>query len=560
MKNLIKHQYGLILLLLATLASQSQAANFDVLDQPTSQFGDLEQVSPESTGSASILNSLQQSELDSKKDRYFAVLDLLKQNKLDEAASKIKTLLQQSPQESQFYNLQALLATLQKNSQAARQNYQKALELDKNNLAAHLGLAKLALDTGDLAKAKQHAQQALSINNQLTSAYLILADVAYKQKNFTEAEQILQDGYNKVKGNLNQEMDIINTLGRYYVMQKQSAKLLALAETVVKGHPQATKALVILAGAQIANNKNEAAEQTLRQIIVKDSQDLNSRLLLVKLLSNKPGQEVEVLRLLDETAKIDTNNPQADIYKAAYLIKLKRYEEALVVAAKVEAKLPKLAIGKLLKGDVFLANQQWDKAINEYQQVYKIEPNINVLFKIADIMQAQGKGNEAATLLETEAVKSDNNLPLHFKLATLYQQQNNVVKAQSHYEAILGQQADNALALNNLAWLYWQQNNPKSLALAQKAHTLAPDVAAITDTYGYILLKQGQTKEAIAMLEQATTAAPQDNDMQFHLAEAWLASDEKDKAISILETIVASRQQFQEKAAAEKLLAGLKSQ
>ncbi|WP_394754022.1 tetratricopeptide repeat protein [Crenothrix sp.] len=559
-KNKLSNNFALVMLGLLSSSSLSFAANFDALEQSQSSFDSLEQSLPENAaGKPSILNSLQQSEVDSKKDRYFAVLNLLKQNKLNEASTKIDALLKQSPNESQFHNLQALLEMLKKNPAGAQQSYQKAVDLDKSNLAAQLGLAKLALDAGELNKAKDYADKVLAVNNKLASVYLMLANIAYKQKNTAEVERILQDGHEKVKGNLDQEIELVNTLGRLYVLQKQPEKLLVLVDDMVKRHNGDTRALSVLAGAQIVNTQTDLAEQTLKQIIKQNKSDINHRLLLIKVISEKPEKEKEVLQILEETSKIDANNPQADVYKAAYFIKLKRNPEALAVAENIEKKFPKLAIGKLLKGDVFLSDKQWDKAVEQYQKVYKIEPNTQVLFKIADILQSQNKLPEAITLLDAESIKDNANPAIHFKLATLYQQQNNLSQAQLHYEAILNQQADNPLALNNLAWLYSQQNNPKSLELAKKAYALAPDAPAINDTYGYVLLKQGQTKEALNILEKATVAAPKDNDMQFHLAQAHVANDGKQKAIEILENITKSEQDFSEKSAAQKLLGQLKA-
>lgn len=552
---------SLAIISLLNISSYVNAANFDTLGSATqNSFDSMEQAAStqNNTSSSSILNSFQQSEADNKKDHYFVALDLLRHNKINEAQSKITDLLKKFPNEAQFYNLQALLETLRKDNVAAQENYQKSIAIDKNNTAAHLGLAKLVLDGGDLNAAKDYADKALLINDKLTGAYLILADIAYKQKNTTDAEKILRSGYEKIKGDIEQEVQLINTLGKFYVVQKQPEKLLSLAEDMVKRHKN-NQALALLASAQIANTQYDLAEQTLTQIIKKDSQDITHRLLLAKLFSNKAGKEQETLQLLDETVKIDAHNPQAAVYKTAYFIKLKRSPEALALAGSIEKQFPALAIGKLLKGDVYLADKQLDKAIEHFSQAYKIEANTSVLFKIADIMQAQGKVTEAIVLLNTESAKDNKNNALHFKLATLYQQQNNMSQAQLHYETILNQQADNALVLNNLAWLYEQQNNPKALELAKKAYALAPDTPAIADTYGYILLKQGQLKEALVQLEKASSAAPKDNDIQYHLAEAYAVNDNTHKAIDILETIVKAEPDFSEKSHAETLLTKLKA-
>ena len=118
-------------------------------------------------------------------------------------------------------------------------------------------------------------------------------------------------------------------------------------------------------------------------------------------------------------------------------------------------------LGKLLKGDVYLADKKLDKATDMYQQAYKIQPNDKVLFTLADLLYAQGKQTDAIKLLNNALEKNSKNGAIHFKLATVYQQQNDNKQAEAHYNAILTEQPDNVLALNNLAFLYSQQNDPR---------------------------------------------------------------------------------------------------
>jgi predicted Zn-dependent protease len=114
------------------------------------------------------------------------------------------------------------------------------------------------------------------------------------------------------------------------------------------------------------------------------------------------------------------------------------------------------------------------------------------------------------------------------------------------------------LVLNNLAWIYSLENSPKAIEFAQKAYKLSPESAAIADTYGYILIKQAQQEEGLKLLEKAATLAPKMDDIQFHLAEAYVANDQQAKAIEILERITSSGQNFSEKKSAVDLLTKLK--
>jgi tetratricopeptide (TPR) repeat protein len=231
----------------------------------------------------------------------------------------------------------------------------------------------------------------------------------------------------------------------------------------------------------------------------------------------------------------------------------------LELANKCETSLPKSALGKLIKGEVYLNEQKWDKALENYQQAYEMEPFDRTLFIIVDLLIAQKNQSEAITYLNKALEKSPRNNLFHFKLATIYQSLNDNSQAENHYQTILNEQPDNVLALNNLALLYSQQNNPQAMELAKKAYTLAPSSAEVADTYGYILFKQGQLTEALSLLEKAVSLQPNKNIIQFHLAKAYVANDNNSKAIEILENITKAEQRFSEKNAALDLLNELKA-
>ncbi len=557
-------KYRLNAIAISLLASSSlvMAANYESLDRQQDNFNSLDQIAPQTAQpghSTSALESFQQAEKSNKKANYLEVLNLIKQNKLEEAQNKVSSLLKQNPNEADYYNLKALLETLKKDTAAAQQSYEKAMSLDPNNILARLGSAKLSLENGQLDKAKEYANKALAINDKTINAYLLLADVAYKQKDNAEVEKLLLTAQEKVKGDIKAEIEVIKSLGKFYGVQKQPEKILVIAEDLDKRYPNNSMALNLLAQAQIVNDKKPLAEQTLLKLIDQDKQDVGNRLLLARLLSEHPDKDKETLALLDEAALIKPDNPEALIFKTAYLIKLKRNQEALELANKIDKQFPKLILGKLLKGDVYLADKQLDKATDMYQQAYKVQPNNRVLFTLADLMSAQKKQPEAIKLLNDALEKNKKNVDIHFKLATVYQQQNDIKQAEAHYNAMLTEQPGNVLALNNLAFIYSQQNDPRALELAKKAYEKAPESAAILDTYGYILIKQGQAKEGLPILEKAAALAPKANDIQFHLAEAYVANDNTQKAMAILEPIIKAEQDFSEKKAAVSLLDKLKA-
>ena len=169
----------------------------------------------------------------------------------------------------------------------------------------------------------------------------------------------------------------------------------------------------------------------------------------------------------------------------------------------------------------------------------------------------QKKPADAIKLLNNALEKTPKDLVIHFKLATIYQQQNDSAQAEAHYDAMLIEQSDNILALNNLAIIYAQKNDPRALDLAKRAYDKAPESPAILDTYGHMLLKQNQASESLKLLEKAAVLAPKQNDIQLHLAEAYVSNNNSTKAIAILEPLVNSDVEFSEKKTAISLLESL---
>ena len=557
-----KIQLTAIAIGLLSSSSLVMASTYNPMEHSQHNFSALGQLNPnvDDQGKAkSIVESLQQSELSSKKAHYFEILDLLKQNKLEDAGNKIADFLKKHPDQADYYNLQALLETLKKDPVAAKKNYEKAIRLEPKNTLALLGSAKLSLDEDQLDKAYDFANKAIAINDKNVNAYLMLADIAYKQKNTSEAEKLLLTAKDNASDDIKVEIEVIKGLGKFYGLQKQPEKILSLCDDLVRRYPNNPIAFDLLAQAQLFNNQKSLAEQSLQKVIALDKQNIGSRLLLARLLSEHPDKDKETLALLEETAQIAPDKPEALVFKTAYLIKNQRYSEALALAHKIDQLFPKLVLGKLLTGDTYLAQKQYEKANEQYQLAYKSQPSERILLTISDLLIAQNKPTDAIKLLSDALEKAPKDLVIHFKLANIYQQQNDAKQAETHYDAILTEQSDNVIALNNLAIIYAQQNDPRALDLAKRAYEKAPESAAILDTYGHMLLKQNQASVGLTILEKAASLAPNQNDIQLHLAEAYVSNNNTPKAIAILEPLAKTDLEFSEKKTAVSLLESLKS-
>ena len=90
--------------------------------------------------------------------------------------------------------------------------------------------------------------------------------------------------------------------------------------------------------------------------------------------------------------------------------------------------------------------------------------------------------------------------------------------------------------------------------IAATAYGLLPDNGEIADTYGWILLNQGQAEMASRILWGAVEAMPVNAEIQYHLGVALLESGNGIEALALLEKIVDSDAKFASRHAAEELI------
>jgi Tfp pilus assembly protein PilF len=124
-------------------------------------------------------------------------------------------------------------------------------------------------------------------------------------------------------------------------------------------------------------------------------------------------------------------------------------------------------------------------------------------------------------LIKWSRQQPDNDRPLSYLALNAQRSGNNTV-AINYYAQAAQLNPRSPSTLNNLAWLYYETNNPLALETAKKAYQLAPDNAAILDTYGWILVVNGKRQEGIELLEKALElATPSDIEgIKSHLSQA----------------------------------------
>jgi Flp pilus assembly protein TadD len=70
---------------------------------------------------------------------------------------------------------------------------------------------------------------------------------------------------------------------------------------------------------------------------------------------------------------------------------------------------------------------------------------------------------------------------------------------------------------------------------------LSPGEPAILDSWGWLLLRRGNPREAIRVLAQAVRFAPREPEILYHLAAAWAADGSPRTAREVLDRAAAMK-------------------
>ncbi|SFE59374.1 Tfp pilus assembly protein PilF [Marinobacter sp. DSM 26671] len=157
------------------------------------------------------------------------------------------------------------------------------------------------------------------------------------------------------------------------------------------------------------------------------------------------------------------------------------------------------------------------------------KPAFNYLLEQWQTSQDVGLMPSLLGLAKTEAPEAEDELTdswlsvapnsstAHMARADWLMANKQEIVAANHYEQVISRQPNNIAALNNLAWLLREDDSARAMELAGRARDLAPDNAAVLDTYGWILHLAGKHAEAKEVIERAVALAPDNAEIRAHL-------------------------------------------
>jgi tetratricopeptide (TPR) repeat protein len=154
-----------------------------------------------------------------------------------------------------------------------------------------------------------------------------------------------------------------------------------------------------------------------------------------------------------------------------------------------------------------------------------------VLAARAKIYSDAGNAKQAIEVLDRGRQEYPDSVDIRYAVASTYEDQGQVKLALRELKGVLKSRPDDPAAMNAYGYTLADHNEDLSRArtLIERAYAEAPRNAAILDSLGWVLYRQGHTEEALPYLKTAY-ADDRGGDIAAHLGEVLWQLDRRDEA------------------------------
>lgn len=490
---------------------------------------------------------------DATEARILLALTQIKRGRIDDAARTARELLAQAPNNVVALNLSGSIEALRRDYPEARARFEKALQEQPDFTPARVNLGRLDATEGNFTKARENFNAALRQDAKNLEALLALADLSRRQGQAAEAARWLEKAANENPRAIAPRAQLVD----YHLTRRESAKALVWARQMQEIDSALPQSIHALARAQLAAGDWGSAITNYRRFAASAPDSAMARHQLARALMATNDAD-GAYKALQQAVQIDESYVPAfaDLIDAE--LRLGRTELAAKLAADWRGKRPALAAGDRFVAEVAMRGGRYSDAVQAYEAAFEKEPSSLNAMSLHLARMRFGDVTTAIAELEKWLIMKPTDADARATLGNSLIAAGRINEATAAYEQVVKQAPGNPAALNNLAWLYDRQKDPRAIAVAERAYALAPDHAAIADTYGYLLVRRGDVERGLKLLQEAHAKAPASGEIAYHLAVALSAAKRPEEARAVLDKSLQQDSAFEGAAEARKLLGELR--
>ncbi len=457
---------------------------------------------------------------------------LLQEKSFGQAIALIAGQLEQHPESPLYLYLLGRAYSEQRDYRYAYTALSRALERQPQLLSAHLGMAGIALATGDLDVASEHYFNVLRVRDNHIDALNGLVQIAQYGGQTTLVREWLEHAWQR-----NGEVQIGSLLVQARLADDATDSALALSTHLYEHYPEQPQSLYSHSLALLANESPAAAIDTLQTLTHLHPDSVEAW----KLLASAQIQTTELegaIAALNQAVSLEPEHLAVRVIRAEVYLLIEQFESALAEAQEIQRLAPEKAVGYKLEGDAYIQQGDYAAAAEVYSIAFEYEPNAETVLLLNSAHWLNGDPIQAMSVLRRWLAIAPEETAVRLQLAMQLQQIGDANNAQEEYEQVLELAPQNLIALNNLAWLYLDHDPQRSVELAGQALVLAPERGEVADTLGWALVKSEQLDRAVTVLQQAVATAGHIPRIRYHLAVAQYQSGDVESARGVLTTLL----------------------
>ncbi|MBL4720399.1 MAG: PEP-CTERM system TPR-repeat protein PrsT, partial [Alphaproteobacteria bacterium] len=476
---------------------------------------------------------------DATRANLFLVLTHLRNRDFERASDAVATLKKRMPESPMPYNFQGTINLARSQTEEAKKNFKKALEVQADFFPATLNLGEIERAAGNFDKARELYQGILTINGKHLQAMLRLAQIEQSQRNAPAAEKWLRKSVKLNPKALQARLRLVNFL----LQAKKQKQALSEARAFTQVASRNVDALDALARAQFANGQKQSAAGTYRQLatIAPQSAIVHHRLGR-SLATIKNYRDAKVA--LDRAVTLDPKLVAAKRDRIRVENLDKGVAAAIALTKTMVAAAPEDAAGYAILGDLYFTEKNFSGATTQYQRAHEIAPSSKTITRMYQSQVRAGMTPDGLKTLRGWLKSHPEDHEIRFLYASSLIGMKDYKGAITENDALLQKFPKNAAILNDLAWLYGEMKDDRAIPYARRAYALQPKSAAIADTLGWLLLRAGKSKESLPILREAHSKAPGHVEIGYHFAVSLFESGEQNAARETIKAILDTGKQF----------------
>ena len=475
----------------------------------------------------------------------------LQRRQTDKALAAAEAFARKQPENPLAFNVEGVIYSVKRDFKAARAAFDQALKIDSKYVAAAQNLARLDLMARDIDGARKRYEQILAQDPRNEEALLALAGILVSTNAPpTEVKAAIDRAIAADPTSIRAHRALIG----YFTQQRDVKSALAAAQAADAAFPGNPQLLEALGTAQQAAGENNQALETLTRAAKSQPENAMPLYRLASVQAGIKDFDGAVVTLHKAIQVQPEQSIGAWAALAGVFIAAGRVEDGIADSRKLQKQFPTRAVGFAVEGELLVSQKKLAEAATAFRESLAREPIPLLSLRLYMALAAAGKQDQATAM----ALRWQKEHPKDVLLRNYQGQQSVVAKdyraAAQQFKAVLEVEPENTVALNNLAWVLNELGDPKALEFAERASELAPFAPLVMDTHGWILVQHGDAAQGLTLLRKANSIAPQDTDIQLHLAKALLKTGDRAAAKRELEKLATQTGESPARTEAQQLL------